>query len=63
MKEINQSDRRVANIYDAPYKPFMSDGVEDGHVLQLNTSKPLGVGFFMVLSDKLDGFAADPYFW
>lgn len=47
MKEINKTDRRVTNIYDATYKPFVSDGIEDGHVLQLNTSKPLGVGFYI----------------
>ena len=42
---IDAEDRRVVNIHEAEYIPFLSDGVENGSVLQLNKSKPLGSGF------------------
>ena len=45
MKPISTKDRRVANIHTARFETFMSDGVEDGEVLQLNTDRPLGTGF------------------
>ena len=47
MKPVNPADRRVANIYDAAYTPFVfEDGVTMGDtVLQLNDAEPLGVGF------------------
>ena len=45
MKSISTEDRRVANIHTARFETFMSDGVEDGEVLQLNTDRPLGTGF------------------
>lgn len=47
MKPVNPKDRRIANIYEAEFKPFVfEDGVEMGDaVLQLDDSQPLGVGF------------------
>lgn len=41
------TDRRIANIHDASYKPFVyDDGVALGdEVLQLDADKPLGEGF------------------
>lgn len=47
MRPVNSEDRRVANIHDAEYKPFVyDDGVALGDtVLQLDDSQPLGVGF------------------
>ncbi len=42
---IKSNDRRVVNIHDAAYIPFLSDGVKNGSVLQLNDAKPLGSGF------------------
>jgi anti-sigma factor ChrR (cupin superfamily) len=44
---VNSEDRRVANIHEAEYKPFVyDDGVALGDtVLQLDDSQPLGVGF------------------
>ena len=42
---IKAEDRRVANIHEAEYTPFLSDGMPDGQVLQLNDAKPLGTGF------------------
>jgi hypothetical protein len=42
---VKVEDRRVANIYTADFVPLLSDGVENGAVLQLNASKPLGRGF------------------
>lgn len=51
MKKIEAENRRVANIHDAPYEPFMTNNKVDGHVLQLNASKPLGVGFFVYKMD------------
>ena len=47
MENVKSKDRRVVNIHDASFEPFMTDGAVDGHVLQLNTSKPLGVGFYI----------------
>ncbi|WP_373504357.1 cupin domain-containing protein [Aestuariivirga sp.] len=47
MKPVNPADRRVANIYEAAYTPFVfEDGMTMGDsVLQLNDAEPLGVGF------------------
>lgn len=45
LAKIAPDDRRVVNIRDAKFEPLMSDGVEDGSVLQLNGAKPLGSGF------------------
>ena len=45
LKPINKKDRRVVNIHDAEYIPYLSDGIENGSVLQLNDSKSLGTGF------------------
>ena len=47
MKPVKPEDRRVANIYEAEFKPFVyADGVQLGDtVLQLNDAEPLGVGF------------------
>ena len=47
MKPVKPEDRRIANIYEAEFKPFVfEDGVTMGDsVLQLNDAEPLGVGF------------------
>ena len=45
LKPIAKEDRRVINVKNANYTPFISDGIEDGLVLQLGDSKPLGSGF------------------
>lgn len=47
MKPVDPNDRRVANIFEAEYKPFVyEDGVAMGDaVLQLDHNIPLGVGF------------------
>ena len=47
MKSVDPNDRRIANIFEAEYKPFVyEDGVALGDsVLQLNDAEPLGVGF------------------
>lgn len=45
MKPIDPKDRRVANIHSAEFVPFISDGVQDGSVLQLNDANSLGTGF------------------
>ena len=47
MRPIIETDRKVANIYSAPYEPFVCpDGAAFGDtVLQLNPDAPLGVGF------------------
>lgn len=45
MKPIRPDDRRVANIHTARFEPYLSDGVPDGEVLQLNSNRPLGTGF------------------
>ena len=47
MKPVNPQDRRVANIHEAAYEPFVfADGLKLGdEVLQLDKTLPLGVGF------------------
>lgn len=45
MKPIGPEDRRVANVHNATFKPFMTNGKKDGSVLQLSDDKPLGSGF------------------
>jgi anti-sigma factor ChrR (cupin superfamily) len=47
MKPVKPDDCRVANIYEAEFKPFVyEDGVALGDsVLQLDDTVPLGVGF------------------
>ena len=47
MKPVEAKDRRVANIHDAEFKPFVyDDGVALGdEVLQLDSDQPLGIGF------------------
>jgi|TARA_B110000967_G_scaffold183832_1_gene202782 quercetin dioxygenase-like cupin family protein len=47
MKALSCDDRRVVNIHDATFTPFMSGDVVDGEVLQLNNAKPLGSGFYI----------------
>lgn len=47
MKKIVPKNRRIANIHTADFVPFMSEGKEDGTILQLNTANPLGVGFYV----------------
>lgn len=47
MKPIAPNDRRIANIHDAPFEPFVyPDGLALGDaILQLDADKPLGEGF------------------
>lgn len=47
MKPIAEADRRIANIREAEFTPFVyEDGVALGDaVLQLDTGRPLGTGF------------------
>ncbi len=47
MKPVIPQDRRIANIYEAAFKPFVfEDGLKLGdEVLQLDDNLPLGVGF------------------
>ncbi len=48
MKPVAQGARKVANIADANFKSWaLEDGSvdEDQTILQLNDSKPIGVGF------------------
>ncbi len=47
MKKISPENRRVVNIHRAAFSPLISNGQPDGAVLQLNTAKPLGVGFYI----------------
>tara|TARA_B100001093_G_C26127648_1_gene717700 strand:- start:38 stop:397 length:360 start_codon:yes stop_codon:yes gene_type:complete len=47
MMKITAKDRRIANIHTSEFVPFMSGCKEDGAVLQLNSPKPLGVGFYV----------------
>lgn len=47
MKPVSKSDRRIANIYDTEFKPWVSaSGENTGEsLLQLNDANPDGVGF------------------
>ena len=47
MKAIDPRSRRIANIYAAPFKTLMSNSAEDGEVLQLDTDRPIGTGFYL----------------
>ena len=47
MKAIDPGNRRIANIYAAPFKTLMSNGAEDGELLQLDTDRPLGTCFHL----------------
>ena len=51
LKPIAPQDRRVVNIRDGEYKPFYSDGVKNGSVLQLGADTPLGSGFHIYRMD------------
>ena len=47
MRDITQADRKIANIHEATFTPFVyPDGLALGDaVLQLNPDEPLGTGF------------------
>ena len=47
MKPTGKDERKIANIYEAEYQPWvMKNGeLHDSSVLQHDTSKPRGVGF------------------
>ena len=48
MKSTSQDERKVVNIHDAEYTPWVLENGEPdagNSLLQLNTSKPNGVGF------------------
>ena len=47
MKKISAKNRCVKNIHTAEFVPFLSQGKEDGAVLQLKLAKPLGFGFYI----------------
>lgn len=47
MRDITEADRKIANIHEARFEPFVyPDGLALGDaVLQLDTDVPLGTGF------------------
>ena len=47
MKPIHPDDRKIANIHNAPFRPFVyDDGLALGdEILQLDDDQPLGTGF------------------
>ena len=48
MKPTSKDERKVVNIHDAEFTPWMLENGEldaSSSLLQLNTSKPNGVGF------------------
>ena len=47
MKSVGKGDRKVVNIHDAEYQPWVNKNGElhDSSVLQLDSSNPRGVGF------------------
>ena len=49
MKPVNAGDRKVVNIKEAEFKVWESESGEDSgqSLVQLNTSKPDGVGFHL----------------
>ncbi|MEM7429360.1 MAG: cupin domain-containing protein, partial [Pseudomonadota bacterium] len=53
LKPIADTERRVVNVADGEFKPFLNeDGTEGGgSVLQLDPSKPLGAGFHLYRMD------------
>lgn len=60
IKPVADGDRIVANIFEAEFEPLVTDlGEFDGHVLQLDRSKPLGVGFNVYKMDP--GYTTIPH--
>jgi hypothetical protein len=48
MKPIAEGERRVINIHEAEFEPFITDrGKTDGYFLQLDRSKGAGNGFYI----------------
>ena len=47
MKAIDPGDRQIAKIHTASCRMLFSNGVADGEVLQLDTDRPLGTGFYL----------------
>ena len=47
MKPIAEKDRRVVNIADAEFTPWESEEYPGTSYLQLDTSRPPGVGFYI----------------
>ena len=47
MKPIGKEERKITNIYQAEFQPWVMENGElhDSSVLQLDNSKPMGVGF------------------
>lgn len=46
MKPVAKHERKIVNIHEAEFETLFTDrGEPDGSVLQLDRSKPLGVGF------------------
>lgn len=61
MKPVQSSDRKIANIHTTAFTPWsMEDGASTGQsYLQLNPSKPGGVGFHVFRMDP--GTTTDPH--
>ena len=61
MKPVNSADRRVVNIHDVKYRPYVfPDGTELGdEILQLGDDRPLGVGFHIYRMPK--GMTSRPH--
>ena len=60
MKPVAEDERKVVNIYEAEFEPLVTDrGENDGSVLQLDRSKPLGVGFNVYKIDP--GYTTIPH--
>ena len=48
MKPIAEGERRVVNIHETEFEPFISDrGETDGYFLQLDRSRGAGNGFYI----------------
>ncbi len=60
MKPVAEGERIVVNIHEAEFEPLVTDrGENDGNVLQLDRSKPLGVGFNVYKMDP--GYTTIPH--
>ena len=47
MKPVSKDDRKIANIYEAEFEPWVMENgeIHDSSVLQHDKTKPRGVGF------------------
>jgi hypothetical protein len=61
VKPVNKGDRVIANIHQAEFEPWVyeNDDPEQSSVLQLDKSRPNGVGLYIYKMEP--GFTTTPH--